>query len=120
MEPIFYDRDRFPVDVIRHAVWLYFRFTLSLCDVEEMMAVRGIDVAYETIRCWTLKFGQTFAQNLRRSRPSPSPRWHVDEMVVRIRGQQRISWGSATRRCCASLTIPAASALIPTCTDQHS
>jgi transposase-like protein len=66
VEPISYKGHRFPPDVIRQAVWLYFRFTLSLRDVEELMAQRGIEVSYETIRCWTLKFGRLFAQNLRR------------------------------------------------------
>src|SRR5450755_3947140 len=59
---------------------LYFRFTLSLRDVEEMLAERGIETNYETIRCWALKFGRLFAQNLRRSRPKPTGRWHLDEM----------------------------------------
>ena len=58
MKPVSYKRHRFPPDVIRHAVWLYFRFTLSLRDVEELLAQRGIEVSYETIRCWTRKFGQ--------------------------------------------------------------
>ena len=57
MTRIFYKRHRFPPAVIQHAVWLYFRFTLSLRDVEEMLAHRGIDVSYETIRYWTVKFG---------------------------------------------------------------
>ena len=74
MKRISYDRHRFPAEVISQAVWLYFRFTLSLRDVEEMMAARGVEVSYETIRCWALKFGQAFACNLRRSRPSPFPR----------------------------------------------
>lgn len=82
MAGISYKRHRFPPDVIRHAVWLYFRFTLSLRDVEEMLAERGIELSYETIRCWSQKFGQSFAQNLRRRRPSGSGRWHLDEMVV--------------------------------------
>jgi hypothetical protein len=60
--------------VIRHAVWLYFRFTLSFRDVEEMLAHRGIDVSYETVRCWTLKFGPKIAANLRRRKLPPSPR----------------------------------------------
>jgi transposase-like protein len=55
--------------VIQHAVWLYFRFTLSLRDVEEMLAQRGIEVSYETIRCWTIKFGSKIAANLRRPKP---------------------------------------------------
>ena len=85
-------RHRFPPDVIRLAIWLYFRFTLSLRDVEEMLAQRGIEVSYETVRCWTLKFGRVFAQNLRRSRPKPTGRWHLDEMVVKIRGQRMWLW----------------------------
>jgi transposase-like protein len=82
MRPSSFKRHRFPADVIRHAVWLYFRFTLSLRDVEEMMAQRGIEVSYETIRCWTIKFGPPFARALRKRRPAPSPRWHLDEMVA--------------------------------------
>ena len=72
MRPISFKRHRFPADVIRQAVWLYFRFTLSLRDVEELTAQRGIEVSYEAIRCWTLKFGRLFAQNLRWCRPTPS------------------------------------------------
>ena len=67
--PISYKRHRFPPEVIRYAVWLYFRFALSLRDVEDLLAERGIQVSYETIRCWTRKFGRAFARNLRRSRP---------------------------------------------------
>jgi putative transposase len=78
--------------VIRHAVWLYFRFTLSLRDVEEMLAERGIDVSYETIRCWTMKFGPMIAANLRRRRAAPSPRWHLDEMAVKIGGRRMWLW----------------------------
>ena len=92
MKPISYARHRLPADVIRHAVWLYFRFTLSFRDVEDLMAERGIEVSYETIRCWTLKFGQLFAHNLRRSRPSPTGRWHLDEMVVKIGGRTMYLW----------------------------
>ena len=69
MKPVSYKRHRFPPEVIRYAVWLYFRFTLSLRDVEELLAERGIEVSYETIRCWTRKFGQLYAANLRSSRP---------------------------------------------------
>src|SRR5665213_4622614 len=92
MKPISYTRHRFPADVIRHAVWLYFRFTLSFRDVEDLIAERGIEVSSETIRCWALKFGQLFAQNLRRSRPRPTGRWHLDEMVVKIRGRRMMLW----------------------------
>ena len=71
MQPVSFKRHRFPPEVIRHAVWLYFRFTLSYRDVEEMLAERGIDTSYETVRCWALKFGKLFAHNLRRTRPRP-------------------------------------------------
>ena len=74
MTRISYKRHRFPPAVIQHAVWLYFRFTLSLRDVEEMLAHRGIDVSYETIRYWTVKFGAKIASNLRRRKLPPSPR----------------------------------------------
>lgn len=66
MKPISYKRHRFPPDTIRLAVWLYFRFTTSLRDVEEMLAERGIDVTYETVRCWANKFGPAIAANIRR------------------------------------------------------
>ena len=92
MQSVSFKRHRFPPDVIRQAVWLYFRFTLSFRDVEEMLAQRGIDVSNETIRCWTLKFGRLFAQNLRRSRPKPTGRWHLDEMVVKISGKRMWLW----------------------------
>jgi len=92
VRPISFKRHRFPPDVIRYAVWLYFRFTLSFRDVEELLAQRGIQVSYETIRCWTLKFGPPIAANLRRRRSPPSGRWHLDEMVVRIRGRRMFLW----------------------------
>jgi putative transposase len=92
MQPVSFKRHRFPPDVIRLAVWLYFRFTLSFRDVEEMLAERGIDVSNETVRCWSLKFARIFAQNLRRSRPKPTDRWHLDEMVVKISGKRMWRW----------------------------
>ena len=92
MNPISNKRHRFPPDVIRHAVWLYFRFTLSLRDVEELLAERGVEVSYETVRSWTLKFGAQFARHLRCSRPAPTRRWHLDEMVVRIGGRRMFLW----------------------------
>ena len=92
MAGISYKRHRFPPDVIRHAVWLYFRFTLSLRDVEDMLAERGIELSYETVRCWALKFRQSFAQNLRRRRPPASSRWHLDEMAVKIGGKRMWLW----------------------------
>ena len=92
MQPISFKRHRFPPEVVRHAVWLYFRFTLSFRDVEELLAERGIEISYETVRCWALKFGRLFAQNLRRSRPKPTGRWHLDEMVVKINGRRMWLW----------------------------
>ena len=85
MRTISFKRHRFPPEVIRHSVWLYARFTLSFRDVEEMLAERGVDVSYETIRRWFLKFGSAIASNLRRARPRPSDHWHLDEMVIVIR-----------------------------------
>lgn len=92
MRPISFKRHRFPADVIRQAIWLYFCFTLSFRDVEEMLAQRGIDVSYETIRSWTIKFGPLIAQNLKRRRPAPSPRWHLDEVVCNIGGKRMYLW----------------------------
>ena len=79
-----YRRHRFPPVVIQHAVCLYLRFTLSYRDVEDLLAERGLDISYETIRSWVLKFGPVIARRLRRRRPRPSVRWHLDELVVRI------------------------------------
>ena len=92
MIPISYARHRFPAVVIAHAVWLYFRFTMSFRDVEDLLAERGIDVSHETIRCWTLKFGIGTAKTLRSARVNPSARWHLDEMVIRIRGTRMYLW----------------------------
>jgi putative transposase len=92
MTPISYARHRFPPDVIRHAVWLYLRFTLSYRDVEELLAERGLDVSYETIRRWVLKFGLQFARILGARRPRPSGQWHLDEMVVSIGGNRHWLW----------------------------
>ena len=92
MKPLSFKRHRFPAEVIRHAVWLYFRFSLSLRDVEELLARRGIEVSYETIRCWTRKFGPLIARRLKKQRPSPSPRWHLDEMVCWIAGRRMYLW----------------------------
>src|ERR1019366_8495478 len=81
-----------PPDVIRLGVWLYFRFTLSFRDVEELLAERGLDISYETVRCWTLKFGPLIARNLRRRRARPTGIWQLDEMVVRINGERMYLW----------------------------
>jgi len=90
--PFAYRRHRFPPVIIQHAVWLYLRFTLSYRDVEELLAERGLDISYETVRCWVLKFGPMIARRLRRHRPRPSNRWHLDEMVIRIAGERMYLW----------------------------
>ena len=92
MKPISFKRHRFPADIIRHAVWLYFRFSLSFRDVEEFLAQRGIDVSYETIRCWTIKFGPLIARRLKKRRWPPSPRLHLDEVVCNIGGKRMFLW----------------------------
>jgi putative transposase len=92
MRPISFKRHRFPPDAIRHAVWLYFRFTLSIRDVEELMLQRGIEVSREAIRCWVNKFGPLIAASLRRRRGPPTGRWHLDEMVVNIAGRRMYLW----------------------------
>jgi hypothetical protein len=90
MQPISYARHQFSAEIIRHAVWLYLRFTLSYRDVEELLAERGIDVSYETVRRWVVKFGPAFARNLRRRRPKPTATWHLDEMVISIQGRRML------------------------------
>ena len=89
---ISFARHQFPPEIIRHAVWLYVRFTLSYRDVEDLLAERGLDVSYETVRRWVLKFGPLFARELRRRRPRPTSRWHLDEMAVMIVGRQFWLW----------------------------
>jgi transposase-like protein len=92
MATISYARHRFPAVVIQHAVWLYFRFTLSYRDVEDLLAERGLDVSYETVRRWVLKFGPLFARELRRRRQRPTSQWHLDEMAVVIGGKPFWLW----------------------------
>jgi transposase-like protein len=92
MRTISFTRHRFPPDIIRHAVWLYARFTLSYRDVEDLLAERGLDISYETVRRWFLKFGAPIARNLRHMRPTPSDYWHLDEMVIVIRRRRHWLW----------------------------
>jgi putative transposase len=87
-----YRRHRFPAEIISHTVWLYFRFALSFRDVEEIMAVRGVTLSYEAIREWCRKFGQTYANDLRRRRPRPGDKWHLDEMFIKINGKDHYLW----------------------------
>ena len=92
MQKISYARYRFPPVIIQHAVWLYFRFSLSYRDVEDLLAERGIDVSYETVRRWALKFGQAYARRLRTTRPRPDAKWHLDEVSVSIAGKRMYLW----------------------------
>jgi len=87
-----YKHHRFPPEIIGHAVWLYFRFALSYRDVEELLAERGVILTYETVRQWCRKFGQTYANELRRRRPRPGDKWHLDEVFVRINGVTHYLW----------------------------
>ncbi len=83
---------RFPAEIISHAVWLYFRFPLSLRMVEELLAARGITVSYETVRQWALKFGQAFANRIRRGLLRSGDKWHLDEVAIKIAGVQHWLW----------------------------
>lgn len=94
---------RFPAEIISHCVWLYYRFTLSFREVEEMMLARGVTVSHETIRQWTGKFGQVYANGLRRRRPRPGDKWHLDEVFIKINGK--------THYLCVRLTRAAATGL---------
>src|SRR5918998_5051619 len=83
---------RFPPEMISHAVWLYFRFPISLRMVEEMLAARGILVSHETVRRWALKFGQAFANRIRRRLPRAGDKWHLDEVAIKIAGVRHWLW----------------------------
>src|SRR5215217_6425697 len=87
-----YAGHRFPAEVISHAVWLYFRFPLSLRMVEEMLAARGIIVSHESVRQWAIKFGQAFANRIRRRLPCAGDTWHLDEVVITIAGKKHWLW----------------------------
>jgi len=83
---------RFPSEIISHAVWLYFRFPLGLRMVEELLAARGIIVSHETVRQWARKFGQPFANQIRRRLPRVGDKWHLDEVVLKIAGAKHWLW----------------------------
>src|SRR5918993_4054926 len=87
-----YAGHRFPAEVIGHAVWLYFRFPLGLRMVGEMLAARGTTVSHETVRQWALKFGQEFANRIRRRLPRAGDKWHLDEVAIRIAGVRHWLW----------------------------
>jgi len=87
-----YKNHRFPGAIIRHGVWLSYRFTLSYRDVQELLFERGIDVSHEAIRQWCRKFGQDDANRLRRRRPQPGDTWHLDEVFLTINGKRHSLW----------------------------
>src|SRR3954454_3736916 len=87
-----YKGHRYPTEIIEECVWLYFTFAISYREVEIMMARRGVEVSYETIRQWCLKFGQTFANDLSRRRVRPGDKWHLDEVVLKIKGKLCYLW----------------------------
>jgi putative transposase len=98
-----YKNHRFPVEIISHAVWLYFRFCLSFRDVEELLLERGVIVTYEAIRKWCRKFGQQHANELRRKRPRPGDKWHLDEVFLTIKGGRHYLWRARRHRLSASV-----------------
>ena len=87
-----YRNHRFPPQIISHAVWLYHRFSLSFRDVEDLLAQRGIEVSYESIRRWCLKFGPGYAASAKRRQPQLGDTWHPDEVFVKIAGRRQYLW----------------------------
>jgi putative transposase len=90
--PPSYKGNRYPVEIIAHCVWLYHRFPLSFREVEELMLERGVLVSHETVRRWCTKFGQAYANGLRRRRVQPGDKWHLDEVFLRINGELKYLW----------------------------
>ncbi|MGW0962225.1 IS6 family transposase [Streptomyces gelaticus] len=90
--PPSYKGHRYLVEIISHCVWLYHRFPLSFREVEELMLQRGVLVSHETVRRWCAKFGQAYADGLRRRRPGPGDKWHLDEVFVKINGVRQYLW----------------------------
>ena len=87
-----YKRHRFPSEIIQYAVWLYHRFNLSQRDIEDLLAERGITVSYESIRLWCNKFGPQYARRLRRRHQGFGDTFYIDEVFVKIQGQQHYLW----------------------------
>jgi hypothetical protein len=92
MKKISYRGYRFPPEIIQQAIWLYFRFSLSFRDVEDLLAERGITVSYETVRRWVNHFGPLIAVDLRKRRPKPHTTWHLDEVYLKIDGRMVYLW----------------------------
>src|SRR5215207_1776399 len=98
MQPISYARHQFPAEIRRHATWLYLRFTLRYRKAGALLAERGVETSYESIRARVLKFGPLFARNLRRLRPKPTSKWHLDEIVVSIHARRMYRWRTIAAR----------------------
>lgn len=92
MNQLSFKRHRFPAGIIQHVAWPYCRFTLSFRDVEDLFAERGLDISYESIRYWVLKFGPAFARKIRSRRPRQNSCWHLDEVFFSIRGKKMYLW----------------------------
>ena len=92
MRKISYAGYRFPPEIIQQAIWLYLRFTLSLRDVEDLLAERGVTVSYETVRRWVNHFGPMVAADLQKRRPKPHSIWHLDEVYLKIDGRMVYLW----------------------------
>ena len=92
MKTSIYSRHRFHPNIIRRAIWMYFRFNLSFRDVEELMIERGVDVSYETIRRWVDKFRSQYAKRIKSRSEPPSPVWHLDEVYTKINGKMVYLW----------------------------
>ena len=97
-----YKGHQYPVEIISHCVWLYYRFALSLRDISEMMLERGVVVSHETVRQWCAKFGQGYANQLRQRRPRPGDKWHVDEVFIRITESTTTSGAPSTKTATSS------------------
>jgi putative transposase len=110
-----YKRHRFPAEIIRHSVWLYFRFSLSYRDVQEMMAERGVIVSHEAVRYWGHKFGQAYANQLRRRRPQPGDKWHMDEAFLTINGARSYLWRAVDHKQAAKKFLKSSSRACAMC-----
>ena len=93
MEQISYKRHRFSPEIIQYAVWLYSRFTLSFRDIKDLLAERGLDISYESVRYWLLKFGRAYAKNISLRRPKSDCHWHLDEVFISMAGKRLICGG---------------------------
>ncbi len=95
-----YKRHRFPTEIISHCVWLYYRFNMSFRAVEELLVERGVELSYEPVRRWCLKFGGKYARRLKRCSARLGDKWHVDEVYLTINGKRRYLWRAVDQDKC--------------------